>query len=127
MIVAKFAENKKVNVEADGFTINVDLPKNGGGDSSAPSPFVLMLSSLLACSSYHLLFFVERLGLNKQDFHMELLPELDEKGDMQKAFIKIFVPAQFPKEKEAALIASVSACKVGKHLKAERVIEIIRK
>lgn len=127
MVVAKFAGNKKINVEAEGFTINVDLPKNNGGDATAPNPFVLMLSSLLACSAYHLLFFVEKLGLNREDFHMELIPELDANGDMQKALIKIFVPDTFPKEREASLIGSVSTCKVGKHLKAQRTIEIVRK
>ena len=127
MVIAKFAGNKKINVEAAGFTINVDLPKNNGGDASAPNPFALMLSSLLACSAYHLLFFVEKLGLNKEDFHMELIPKSDSNGDMQKALIKIFVPDSFPREKEAALIGSVSACKVGRHLKAQRTIEIVRK
>ena len=126
MINAKFVGNKKINVEANGFNIPVDLGKKEGGDASAPNPFMLLMAALLACSSYHVLLLAERLGMNKEAFRVELEPGLDSNGDMQKALIKVFVPSDFPKEREAALKASVMACKAGKHLKAERTVEIIR-
>ena len=126
MISAKFTGNRKINVEANGFNIPVDLTKKDGGDESAPNPFVLLMAALLACSSYHVLLLAEKLGLNKESFRVELEPKTDANGDMQKAVIKVFVPADFPKEREAALKASVMACKVGRHLKAERSVEIIR-
>lgn len=126
MINAKFTGNRKINIEAKGFNIPVDLAKTEGGDGSAPNPFILLMAALLSCSAYHVLLLVERLGMNKEAFHVELEPGLDANGDMQKALIKVFVPADFPKEREAAMKASVMGCKVGRHLKAERTVEIIR-
>lgn len=124
---AQFAGNKKVNIEADGFKINVDLPKAMGGDNTAPDPFVMLKASLLACSSIHLLFFIEKAGLKKEDFHLELDTVADNNGDIAKAIIKVFIPAYFPQDKETALKGIISNCKVGKHLKAEKVVELIRK
>lgn len=124
---AQFAGNKKVNIEADGFKINVDLPKAIGGDNTAPDPFVMLKASLLACSSIHLLFFIEKAGLKKEDFHLELDTVADNNGDIAKAIIKVFIPAYFPQDKETVLKGIISNCKVGKHLKAEKVVELIRK
>lgn len=124
---AQFAGNKKVNIEADGFKINVDLPKAMGGDNTAPDPFVMLKASLLACSSVHLLFFIEKAGLKKEDFHLELDTVADDNGDIEKAIIKVFIPEYFPQDKESVLKGIISNCKVGKHLKAEKVVELIRK
>ncbi len=127
MITAKFAGNKKVNVEAEGFTVNVDLPKSMGGDDTAPNPFVLLMATLLSCSAIHLLGFIDKFGMKQEDFSLELIPGLDEKGDMAKAVVKVYVPADFPQDKENLLKGVIDGCKVGRHLKTERSVEIIRK
>ena len=124
---SKFAGNKKVTLEAEGFNINVDLPNTMGGDNTAPDPFVMLKASLLACSSIHLLFLIEKLGMKKENFSLELDTVLDEGGDIKQALIKVFIPKDFPQDKENMVKSVISNCKVGKHLKAEKIVELIRK
>lgn len=126
MMKAQFAGNKKVNIQAGNFKINVDLPNTMGGDNTAPDPFVMLKASLLACASIHLLFYIEKLAMKKEDFHLELDTVSDDNGDIAKAIIKVFIPKNFPQDKEIMINGIISNCKVGKHLKAEKVVQIIR-
>ncbi|MDR0952730.1 MAG: OsmC family protein [Elusimicrobiota bacterium] len=124
---SKFTGNKKVEMEVNGFTLQADLPKEGfGGDNSAPDPMALLQAALLSCASIHALFFIDKINYPKEKVTLELKPVFNENGDITKASILIYVPADFPQDKEKLLISIVENCKVGTHVKFPREIIIVR-
>ena len=55
-----FPGGKKVDALVNGFTIQTDQPAMGGGEGSAPEPYVLFLSSLATCAGVYVLGFCQK-------------------------------------------------------------------
>jgi len=126
MAKATALENKKLEMELNGFTLRSDLPKTWGGDNAYPGPLDLLQFALLACAATHALMFTDKLGLNRKDVTTELEPVFGENGDIVEAAILVYVPNNFPADKEAALIGAVQNCVVGRHVKFPRKVIVVR-
>ncbi len=126
MFRAKFTGNKKVEVEANGFKINTDLPAAMGGDNSAPNPFDTFLAAFTACTATYVLLYLDKQGLSKEGVSVEMEVLYNEKRDVENTVAHVIVPASFPVEKEAPLLAMAKHCHVGNHLNFPHDVVIVR-
>ena len=128
-IEVKFAGNKKVNAEIDGFTVQTDQPVQSGGDNTAPSPFSLFLASLGTCAGIYIKGFCDQRGIDSSKVSISMDYNYDNVLKMVVKFIfKIYVPADFPEQYETAVIKSAMLCAVKRHLNPsiESEITIVR-
>jgi ribosomal protein S12 methylthiotransferase accessory factor len=128
-IEIKFAGNKKVNAEIDGFTVKTDQQLQSGGDETAPTPFSLFLASLGTCAGIYVKSFCDQRGIDTTAMHITMDYNWDPTLKMVSKFIMhIHVPADFPEQYETAVIKTASLCAVKRHLneKIENEIIIVR-
>ena len=126
MLEAKYIDAKKVEVRVNNFKVHTDMPREAGGENSAPNPFEMFMASFLACQGVFAMSYIEKNAMNKQDFSFRAQPVFDDKGLITKMTTIVKIPSDFPKEKEAAFINVLKTCKVGKHLTFEKEILLER-
>jgi uncharacterized OsmC-like protein len=126
MAKAKFTGGKKVEVDADGFIIKSDFPKSFGGEGKYPSPMELLQGALLACASMHVMTFMEKINIDLTKVTTELEPVFNEDGYIVEATILIYVPAEFPAEREKALIGAGKNCPIGRHVTVPKDVVVVK-
>ena len=123
---AKSIKNKQLDLEVNGFNLQSDLPKNWGGDNLYPDPLTLLQAALLACATTHAMLYTDKLGIDRAKITVDLEPVFNESSEITEATILIYVPADFPAEKEPGLIGMVHNCVVGRHLKFPRNVVVVK-
>ena len=126
MLEAKYIDAKKVEVRVNNYIIHTDMPREAGGDNSAPNPFEMFMASFLACQAVFAMSYVEKNGMKKEDFSFRAEPVYDDKGLITKMTTIVKIPSAFPADKEATFINVLKTCKVGKHLTFEKEILLER-
>lgn len=120
-ILIDFPGGARVDAHIGNFTVKTDQPP----DASAPTPFVLFLSSLGTCAGIYVLEFCQRRGLPSEGIrlvqHVNRNPATGMVEDMD---ITIQVPPTFPEKYLPALINSAELCLVKKHLEKPPKIEV---
>jgi ribosomal protein S12 methylthiotransferase accessory factor len=120
-----FPGNKKVNADYKGFNIQTDQPRNEGGDSSAPEPFTLFLTSIGTCTGIYVLSFCQERNIPTQGLKMTLeFIKNDQIKLIEEIKITITTPKEFPKQYENALIKVANLCTVKRHLENPPKFEI---
>ncbi len=108
---------KKVNVEYKGFVIKTDQPVYQGGEGTAPAPFDLFMASIATCAGYYVLAFCQRRGLPYEDISIVQKKEKNpETKRIEKIYIDINLPPDFPEKYKTAVIKSVNSCSVKVHM-----------
>lgn len=108
-----FPGGKKVDAEYKGFVIKTDQPVYQDGEGTAPAPFDLFLASIATCAGYYVLAFCQRRGLSYENISIVLKKERNpETKRIEKFFIRINLPADFPEKYKTAVIKSVNSCSV---------------
>ncbi len=123
-----FPGGKKVDVKSGDLVIKTDQPVSAGGEGSAPSPFDLFMASIAACSGYYVLVFCQSRGLSYENISLVLKKERNpETKRIEKIFIDINLPADFPEKYKSAVIKSVNSCSVKIHMQypPEFIVEAI--
>jgi len=123
MFEAFFKEPFKVEMNISGHAVCTDLPEKMGGKASAPTPVELMLSALLSCSASSVFFYLAKHQLPYDGIKISLVPVFENEM-VSKAEITINLPASFPEDKKAGLLAFAKHCKVGGHLKFPYEVKI---
>jgi len=121
-----FPGGHKVDAEYKGMVIKTDQPIYQGGEGTAPAPFDLFLASIATCSAYYVLAFCQRRGLSFENISVVLKKEKNpETKRIEKLFIDINLPADFPEKYKSAVIKSVNSCsvKIHMHYPPEFVVE----
>lgn len=124
-LIIDFPGGARVDAHFDGFTVKTDQPPTGGGDSSAPTPFALFLSSIGTCAGIYVLGFCKQRGLPTegirivQRVHRSLVSGMVEKIDLE-----IQVPPTFPQKYYESLVRSAELCAVKKHLEHPPSFEV---
>ena len=126
MLEAKYTDAKKVAVRVNNFIVYTDMPREAGGQNSAPNPFEMFMASFVACQAVFAMSFIEKNAMKKEDFSFRAEPVFDDKGLIKKMTTIVKIPSSFPKEKEAVFINVLKTCKVGKHLIFEKEILLER-
>ncbi len=114
-IKAVFPEGMKVEAKAGGFSIHTDQPEKNGGDGSAPSPFVLFLSSIVTCAGYFALSFCKSRDLSTEG--LEVTANFDrnpENHKLEKAAINLKLPEGFPEKYQKPILRAMDQCSVKK-------------
>lgn len=119
MMEVVFPGGKKVDAKYNGFTIQTDQPKMGGGDGSAPAPFDLFLASIGTCAGIYVLGFCQQRGIPTDGIKIVQSMEVDPfKRQIGKINLEIQVPETFPAQYKDAVIRSAELCAVKKHMQA---------
>ncbi|MBF0171950.1 MAG: OsmC family protein [Magnetococcales bacterium] len=115
-----FPGGKKVDAIFDQFTVNTDQKVKDGGEESAPSPFLLFLSSLATCAGIFVLGYCQSRGMDTTGIFLtqthEFVPDGPTRMRLGKIGIQITVPPGFSEKERAMLIRVAEQCAVKKVL-----------
>ena len=116
-INVRFAGNKRVSAEFDGFTVMTDQPASHGGDGSAPGPFDLFLASLATCAGYYMLAFMQKRDIATEGAGVRLRTERDSQTHMvTKIVSELQLPPGFPEKYRDVVVRAVDQCTVKRHI-----------
>ena len=105
--------------------VRTDQTPKGGGAGSAPTPFMLFLSSIATCAGVYVLGFCRQRDLPTEGMRVVQRLDVDpDSGMVRMVHLDIHVPADFPEKYRTALIRSAQQCTVKKHLDAPPAFEI---
>lgn len=125
MISAVNRNKLGTEISVNGYTLNTDVPAQMGGDGKFPNPFEMFLSSFLACTATSVFFYLRKHGISPEGIKLNLDPDME--GDhIKSAVITVLLPASFPAESEAPLLAFAKHCKVGSHLNFPYEVKLTR-
>ncbi len=120
-----FAGGKKINATIGPFDIKTDQSVQAGGEASAPEPFSLFLASLATCAGIYVKSFCDQRLIPADNISLIMDYEFDPAThSIDKFWLKIIVPPDFPEKYESAVINSASRCLVKRHLKESILFEV---
>ncbi len=112
-----FPGGMRVDAEYKGLTIKTDQPVHAGGEGSAPAPFDLFLASIATCAGFYVLAFCKKRGIPAEKAEVVMRTEKNPDSRMiEKIFIEIRLPQEFPEKYRNAVIKSVDTCTVKNHI-----------
>lgn len=120
-----FPGGLRVDARYKDVTIPTDQTVKGGGEGSAPTPFMCFLSSLGTCAGYYVLQFCRSRDLPTDG--ITLTQKMDVHPDthmVTNVSIDIHVPPTFPAKYHTALVRAADQCTVKKHLEAPPSISV---
>ncbi len=124
-MVIDFPGGARVDAHFSGFTVSTDQPAQGGGDSSAPTPFATFLASIGTCAGIYVLGFCRQRGLTTEGLRLVQRIEVDRlTGMVKKIQLDIQLPPGFPEKYRPALIRAAEQCAVKKHMEHPPEFEI---
>lgn len=111
-----FPGGARVDAHFGPFSVKTDQPAPSG-ESSAPTPFAVFLSSIGTCAGIYVLGFCQQRGLPTDDVRIVERVNIDHMtGSTESIDLEIQVPAIFPQKYYDALVRAADQCKVKKTL-----------
>ena len=124
-MIISFPGGARVDAEVGGYTVKTDQPPQGGGESSAPTPFALFLSSIGTCAGIYVLGFCKQRGLPTDGIRIVQQTERDPvTGLIGTIRLNIEVPPSFPEKYHEALIRAADQCAVKKHMERPPAFDV---
>lgn len=118
-----FPGGMRVDAHFAGLHVATDQSVKGGGEGSAPTPFMTFLASLGTCVGYYVLHFCRSRDIPTDGIRVTQNTVVNPETKMvEQVSIDIHVPPTFPEKYHAALIRSADQCTVKKHLEHPPVI-----
>ena len=118
-----FPGGKRVDAEFMGQVVRTDQGPAGGGDGSAPEPFMHFLASIGTCAGIYVLGFCQARGLPTDQIN--LTQHMDFEGyRLARVRLEIHVPADFPEKYRPALERVANMCAVKKAILEPPAFEI---
>jgi ribosomal protein S12 methylthiotransferase accessory factor len=102
-----------VEASVGSFTVRTDQPVSSGGDNTAPSPYLLFLSSIATCAGFFALRFCQQREITTQG--MELIAAFEtnqESHKLEKVRLELKLPDGFPEKYEQAIVRAMDQCTV---------------
>lgn len=120
-----FPGGQKVNAIFNQFEVKTDQPIESGGESTAPTPFSLFLSSIGTCTGIYILRFCQERNLPTEDLSLIMKAQWNEKIKLIETIeISINTGKLFPKKYKNTLIKVAKLCTVKRHLENPPKINI---
>ncbi len=95
------------------FTIKTDQPKMSGGDASAPSPFVLFISSIATCAGFFALRFCQERQLDTTGMKLSCKVARNPKDHkLETVSIDLKLPEGFPAKYAKPIVRAMDQCSV---------------
>jgi putative redox protein len=124
-IVVDFPGGARVDAHFGPFTVKTDQAAEGGGASSAPTPFDTFLASIGTCAGIYVLGFCRQRGISTDRIKLTQRVVVDPaSGMVVQVLLDIHLPPDFPEKYKAAVIRSAEQCKVKKHLEHPPVFKV---
>jgi putative redox protein len=120
-----FPGGARVDAHFSQFTVQTDQPPQGGGQSSAPTPFATFLASLGTCAGIYVLGFCRQRGIPAEG--IRLLQRMESNpltGLVNRITLDIQLPPDFPAKYREAVIRAAEQCAVKKHFEHPPAIEV---
>ncbi len=112
-----FPGGKRVDAKYKGFTIQTDQSPRNGGEGAAPAPFDLFLASIATCAGIYVLSFCQHRKIPTEKIRLIQKTERNPETEMvEKVFIEIQLPPEFPEKYKDAVVRSAQLCSVKKHM-----------
>ncbi len=125
VIELEYEGGKKLHARIGPHQIRSDQPPEDGGDDTAPTPSDLFLASLSICAGLYAYGFCESRKIDTSRLRIRTTCHYDED---RKRYTRIStdmtLPPEFPERYQKALVRSMDACFVKKHLHHPPVFEI---
>jgi putative redox protein len=124
-IVVDFPGGARVDAHFGPFTVKTDQPPSGGGESSAPTPYSVFLSSIGTCAGIYVLGFCRQRGIPTDGIRLVERMETDPaNGLAARVSLDIYLPPGFPDKYRGAVIHAAEQCKVKKQFEHPPVFEV---
>jgi putative redox protein len=116
-MVIDFPGGARVDAHFGPFTIPTDQPPSGGGEGSAPTPFLTFLSTIGTCAGIYVLGFCRQRGIPTDGIRLVQRMRNDpETGRVTDISVTIELPAGFPEKYADAVVRAAEHCAVKKAL-----------
>lgn len=124
MLEAVFPGRKRVDVKDGKFLIQTDQKQSNGGDATAPEPFDVFLSSILACAGIYAKSFCDTRGLSSDRLKLEQEVTFDRSRKMlRQVSLTLYVAPDFPGKYEKSILKAMNSCTVKRHLHPDIEVE----
>lgn len=108
-----FPGGMRVSSRYKGFVVETDQPKSEGGDSSAPEPYDMFLSSIGTCAGVNVLYFCKSRNIPVDRIQMAMSIEKNERTPLvERIHIRIHLPEDFPERYRRAVLRAADLCAV---------------
>jgi ribosomal protein S12 methylthiotransferase accessory factor len=124
-MIINFPGGARVDAHFGPFMVPTDQPPQGGGTSSAPTPFATFLASIGTCAGIYVLGFCRQRGISAEGIRIVQRLEANPfTGMVAKILLDIEVPKTFPEKYKDAVIRAAEQCAVKKHFEQPPQFEI---
>jgi len=124
-MIVDFPGGARVDAHFGQFTIPTDQPPSGGGQGSAPTPFITFLSTIGTCAGIYVLGFCRQRGIPTDGIRLVQRMASDPfSGMVTEVQVTIELPESFPAKYADAVVRAAEQCAVKKHFEHPPVIHV---
>jgi ribosomal protein S12 methylthiotransferase accessory factor len=124
-MVVDFPGGARVDAHFAGFTLKTDQPRGGGGEGTAPTPFMTFLASMGTCAGIYVLGFCQSRGLPAEGIRIVQRNHTNPmNGRVETVELEIQVPPTFPEKYYSALVRSAEQCAVKKAIEQPPAFDV---
>lgn len=126
-MIIDFPGGARVDAHFGEFVVPTDQPPRGGGEGSAPTPFLTFLSTIGTCAGIYVLGFCRQRGIPTDDIRLVQRMRADPMtGMVVDVQVTIELPESFPAKYADAVVRAAEQCAVKKHFEHPPVIRVDR-
>lgn len=120
-----FPGGARVDAHFGEFVVPTDQPPRGGGDGSAPTPFLTFLSTIGTCAGIYVLGFCRQRGISTDGIRLVQRAAANPvTGMVTDVQVTIELPDSFPAKYVDAVVRAADQCAVKKHFEHPPVIRV---
>ena len=124
-MIIDFPGGARVDAHFGGFVVPTDQPPQGGGESSAPTPFATFLSTIGTCAGIYVLGFCRQRGIPTDGIRLVQRMQSDRMtGLVRDVQVTIELPEGFPAKYADAVVRAAEQCAVKKHFEQPPTIRV---
>lgn len=126
-MVIDFPGGARVDAHFAGLHVATDQPPSGGGQGSAPTPFLTFLASIGTCAGIYVLGFCRQRGIATEGIRLLQRMQADPTtGMVTDVSVTIELPETFPARYHDAVVRAADQCAVKKHFERPPRIHVTR-
>jgi putative redox protein len=124
-MIIDFPGGARVDAHFGPFVVPTDQPPSGGGQSSAPTPFLTFLSTIGTCAGIYVLGFCRQRGIPTEGIRLvQRIGSDPASGMVTNVQVTIELPESFPAKYADAVVRAAEQCAVKKHFEHPPVIGV---
>lgn len=124
-MVIDFPGGARVDAHFGNFVVPTDQPPHGGGEGSAPTPFLTFLSTIGTCAGIYVLGFCRQRGIPTEGIRLVQRMQSDRMtGMVTDIQVTIELPETFPAKYADAVVRAAEQCAVKKHFEHPPIIHV---